>query len=199
MNFFPAFVPMAAGELPESAVGECFDRVAKTEIGFEITFAFESENGVRSSVDGAVDHLGEMNAEEGELGIRDGIDESFNEVTLLGDEFVIFAAERDDAHFGIGAGHAGNAIAVEAGAVDDETGGIGSACGLDVVRVAAGLEIDHAFSHCKGAAFFAEDFGEFRGDLAITDDAGGGNTEACDAGDVRFDFANLFSGESRNV
>lgn len=199
MDFLPAFVPMSAGEFPERAVGECFDRIAETEICFEITFAFQGQDGVWACVDGAVNHLCEMNAEEWELGIRDRIDERLNEVTLLRDELVILAAERDDAHFGIGAGHASDAIAIETGAVNDEARRVGGAIGFYVVRVAATLEFDDAFTHFEGAAFFAEEFSDLRGDLAITDDAGGGNAKAGDAGDARFNFANLLGGEARDV
>ncbi len=118
-----ADAPVARGESPEAGVGEGFGEVADVDGRVFVAFAGKSEDGVRAALDHAAHAAREVDAEERVLRVGDGIDEHFHEVLGCGSEGVEFAAEGDDFGGRFGAAEAGDAVAVEAGAVDDLLGG----------------------------------------------------------------------------
>lgn len=80
------------------------------------------EHGVRTGLDPAVDESCEMHAEERELRIGYRVDEVSDQVLGRGFEAVILAAERHDADIFALARQPCDAVAVQAGAVDEEVG-----------------------------------------------------------------------------
>src|SRR5579863_1820758 len=96
-----------------------------------VALAREGENGVGSGVDFASDASGEVHAEKRETRIGHGIDESAHQRGASGQKVVVLAAERDDYYAGVVAGHAGDAVTVEAGTVDHRVCGESSAGSFD--------------------------------------------------------------------
>ena len=80
--------------------------------------ARRDEQGGRAEQDVAVDPAREVDAEEGEGRVGDGVDEAADEVAALADEAQVGAAEGDDAGIGVGAGEDGEAVGPQAGAED---------------------------------------------------------------------------------
>ena len=121
-----AFVPdhrgVAAKKIPEAGEGEDFGGFAWMDVGFAVAFAGEGEDGVRAGFDAAVDEAGEVDAEEGEGGVGHGVNEVANEMAGFGGELEIFAAEGEDADVILGASKLSDAVAEEAGAVDEVAG-----------------------------------------------------------------------------
>ena len=110
------------------------------------------EQGGGAEQDVAVDGGREVDAEEREGGIGDGVDEAADEVAALGREAQVGAAEGDDAGVGVGAGEDGEAVGPQAGAED-------GAPGFDIVA-AVGAQADRACGggdarHREGAAQLA--------------------------------------------
>ena len=134
-----------------------------------------------------------MNAEEGEGGVGDGVDEMVDEVLTGGFEEIVFPAKGDDAGVAAFSGEGGDAVAVEAGAVNEEVGLVFS------VKDPVGFDF--------GDGGVCEDLGTGRGeegdhgvaDVLVVDDAFFGDAEGEEAGGMGFDFANLFGGEEKEA
>ena len=62
-----------------------------------------------------------MHSQEREARIGDRVNQSFDEIMLRRDKFVIFSAKWHDSEAKIGVRHFGNDIAVESGAIDHES------------------------------------------------------------------------------
>jgi len=82
---------------PEAAVGEGVAQVAEVDVGFAVAFTGEGEDGIRASFNTSMNKTGEMDAEEGELGVGHGVNEVADEVMAVGFELKIFTTEGDDA------------------------------------------------------------------------------------------------------
>src|SRR5581483_11655297 len=74
-----SLLPVAGGEAPEPAVGERLEGIAQVDIAPAVAFARECEHGVGAGVHVAFDAAREVDAEEGEGGIGDGVDEGADE------------------------------------------------------------------------------------------------------------------------
>ena len=101
IDLLDAFTEVPEGEFSESRKPEGFDGVLPGEVRLFVTFPRKGEHGVRTCVDASVNHLREMDSEEGEVGVGDRVDESFYEVSFLGTKLKVFSTKRDDAGFGI--------------------------------------------------------------------------------------------------
>ncbi len=93
--------------------------------------AVEREHGVGSGLDLAADAARQMHAEERELRVGNRIDEAFDQVAALRRELEVLAAERNDPHPGVVAGHPRDAVALKPAAVDERRGRDRAAGGLE--------------------------------------------------------------------
>ena len=109
----------------------------------------------------------------------------------LGSELVVVAAEGDDAHLRIEPGEAGQAIAREAGAADEEGGRAALALRLDLDRPAGATDRRHRGAGAHLAAGGANLRGQGLGHRDVVDDAGLGHEQTGDAGGVRLVLAQL--------
>ncbi len=67
-------------------------------------------------MDPAADHPGEVDAEEREPRVGDGIDQPADEVVLVRRQLEVFAPERHDPRFGLQPARGGDAVGIQAGA-----------------------------------------------------------------------------------
>src|SRR5580700_9356234 len=107
---------------PESGVGKGGGGVSQIEIGAAIAFAFEGENGVGAGVHTAGDALGEMYAEKRELGVGHRVDEGADQMFFGRNQVVVLTAKGHDLDSRFLIRHAADAIALEAGTVDEVAG-----------------------------------------------------------------------------
>jgi len=114
----------------------------QVDVEFAIAFPREGEDGVRAAFNAAVDHAGEMDAEEGEARIGDGVDEVVAEVMGVWGEFEVFAFEGDDVTRGSEASGFGDAVGLETRAGDEGRGGMVTLRGADDDAVAGFLNGD---------------------------------------------------------
>ena len=194
-DFLPAHGLMLGHEAPEAGEGEGVEEVAGVEVLFAVAFAGPGEDGVRPGLDAAVDEAGEVDAEEGEAGVGDGVDEVADEGVALGAELVVFAAKGDDFDGAGFAGEGGDAVGVEAGAVDEVIGVdiSGGGWGFDPPAGAVGGDFFRAAVKFEGAPEFFDFDDEAGADLGVIDDAFLGDVEGCEAADVGLDFEHFFA------
>ena len=196
VHFVQADPPVLGGESPEAEVGERFAEVAEVDGGVGVTFAGEGEDGVRTALDHAAHALREVDAEKWIRGVGHGIDEPFHEVLAFGAEGVELAAEGDNHRRGLCAAEFGDAIAVEAGAVDDLFGGEFAGGGFDDDATVVAADGGGLRGGDDAAALGGDDFGEAAADLGVVDDAGFGDVDAGEADAVGFKLADLFGGDA---
>ncbi len=77
----------------------------------------EGQNGIRPTLDTAGDHAGEMNAEKGEIGIGNGVDQRVAQMPGFGLQFEVFASEGNDLRRRFPGRHLCDTVGVEARAV----------------------------------------------------------------------------------
>jgi hypothetical protein len=109
-----------AGEHPPEAGKEQVLRdVAHVHGELPISLSRQTEHRVRADRHAAVDHAREMDAEEGEVRVRDGVDQTRDDVVLRAREPVVLAAEGNDLMRDRQAGEARQSIGLEARAGDE--------------------------------------------------------------------------------
>ena len=87
---------MGAGDLPHAGeAGEGGD-VAQVDRALAVALAAEAEHGVGPDRDAAVDGAGEVDAEEGQVGVGHGIDERVDEAVAGRGQAVVLTPERHD-------------------------------------------------------------------------------------------------------
>ena len=115
-----AHSPVLRGHLQEAGVGQRLPEVSGVEVELAVALAAEREHGVGAALHAAADHAGEVDAQEGEVRIGDGVDQGLAEVLGVLGQLEVLAAEGHDLCGGLVAGELGYAVAVQAAAVDDE-------------------------------------------------------------------------------
>ena len=95
-------------------ISERLGQVGDVEVGLLVPFASEGEHGVGTALDAAVDHAGEVHAQEGKVGVGHGVDQVLAEMMRLGLELEIFAAKRHDLGGRLFAAHRGDPVAMQA-------------------------------------------------------------------------------------
>src|SRR6185503_11540193 len=95
---------MPAREPPQPRVAGRVEHVAGFDRGPPVALPGQGEHRVRSGVDTAVDHPGQVHAEERELRIRYRVDQPTDQVAAVGTQFVVLATERDDPRRRVDAG-----------------------------------------------------------------------------------------------
>ncbi len=180
---------VADEEAPETGKRERVPQVRDRDVRPAVAFAGEGEDRVGAGLDAAVDKAGEVDAEEREGGVGDGVNEMIDEELAGGFEEIVFAAEGDDAGVAAFPGEGGDAVAVEAGAVDEEIGLVlavedpawfdfGDGGARENLGAGAPQEGDHGVA-----------------DVLVVDNSFFGDAEGEEAGGVGFDFADLFGGK----
>lgn len=185
-DFIAGHRGVAAEKAPETRKGEGVPKVRDGDVVPTIAFAGEGQNGVGARLDAPMNETGEMDAEEGERRVGDGVDEMADKVLAAWLDHVIFAAEGDDPGFTAFAGKGGDAVTMQAGAVDEEVGFVlavktparfdfrNGAVGADLGAV-GGEEPDHRVT-----------------DMLVVDYAFFGDAEGEESGGVGFDLMDLF-------
>lgn len=190
-----AFVPdhggVAAEEIPEAGEGEDFGGFAGVDVGFAVAFAGEGEDGIRTGFDAAVDEAGEVDAEEGEGWVGDGIDEVADQVADFGGEFEIFASEGDDVDVILGASKLSDPVAEESGAVEEIAGFEFTGGGFEDPAAKVVVNGEDAGVFLEGAAEAFDLADEGVADGLIINNAFLWNAEGGEAGSVGLDLAEL--------
>lgn len=193
--FVPSHCGVAAEEIPEAGEGEGFGGFAGVDVGFAVAFAGEGEDGIGAGFDAAVDEAGEVDAEEGKGGVGDGVDEVADQMAGFGGELEIFAAEGDDADVVFRAGEGGDAVAEEAGAVDEVAGFEFAGGGFEDPAAEVVVDGRDAGVFLEGAAEALDFADEGVADGLVIDDAFLGNAQGGEAGGVGFDLVELGGAE----
>jgi hypothetical protein len=121
--FIDTVTSVLAGHAPEAGEGDRCGEVAQADVGVTVAFTCKGKDGVGAGVDSTRDAAGEVHSEERKARVGNGIDEGVHQGGALGYEVIVFPPEGDD-HYSWGvAGHAGDAVAEAAGAVDGRAGG----------------------------------------------------------------------------
>lgn len=185
-----------AEEVPQAWEGESVEGIVEGDVGFGVSFAGEGEHGIGAGFDATVDEASEVDAEEGEGGVGDRVNEVPNEVLGFGGEFVVFAAEGNDAGFWFFACEASDSVGVEAGAVDEKVGlgGVAVFCVEEPAGEAAFDTSDVEVGE-NGGAVGLDLAGELGDDCGVVNDAFFGDVDSCKAVAVGFNFTDLLGGE----
>jgi histidinol-phosphate aminotransferase len=176
---------VADQETPEAGEGERVPQVGQRDLIPPVALAGEGQHGVRAGFDAPVDETGEVDAQEGEGRVGDGVDEVAHQMLAGRFEHVVLAAEGDDARAAPLASEGGDAVALEAGAVDQKIGFVLA------VQDPAGFDGGDGAAGADGGAAGGEQTDHHVTDLRIVDDAFLGNAEGEKPGGVGFDLADL--------
>ena len=114
-----------------------------------------------------------MHAEEGQLGVGDGIDEPADEVLALGPERVVLPPEGEDLEVQRDAHQPRDAVGVEPGAVDQVAGPAVATVGLDGQTARPLVDASHLGLELEGAAGLPEESRVDLCDLGEVDDRRG--------------------------
>ena len=131
-----------------------------------------------------------MHPEEGEPGIRDGIDEAADEPPRAGLQRVVVAAERDHPLAPGVSGHLSDAVGLEAGAGDDVLRKDLAGGRLDGPLSRMAADPGHSRGRTNLAAPISNLVRVGQRDAPEIDDPGRGRPEGPDSGRVRFELAN---------
>src|SRR5699024_11286290 len=107
---------------PEAGKIERFNGLVKVKGYFVVALALEGKNRIRAAFYPAGSHLGKVNAQKRKGRIGHGVDQSVHQVLSFRFQFKIFPAKGDNLNLGAEAGGLSHAIAVKAGAVQQEAG-----------------------------------------------------------------------------
>ena len=127
-----------------------------------------------------------MDAEEGELGIGDRVDQVAHEGLGLCAELEVFATEGDDAGRGSFAGECHDAVAMEAGAVDEIVRLHGAASSLAEPAVVGSIEREEGSIGFDLASARVDVGLHCAADSRVIDDAFFGDFNGGEASDIRF-------------
>jgi len=181
--------PILEDEFPKTGIGGHLNGIGEIERGLGIAFTGEGENGIGSGFDSAIDVQREMDAEEGEARIGNWIDEPTTEVTFLGHDLVVFAAERYDLQIELGSGHVTDAIALESGAVDDVTRMEFLVAAAEDGDAVGAFESVDSCAEANFATSCDDKFGVFFRNETVIRDSCAGNMDGANARGVGLDLA----------
>ena len=183
---------MAAGQSQKTGVGQGLGQIAQVEIGLAVALAREGQHRVGAALHRAVDHAGEVDAQEGKLRIGHRVDQRAAQVVHLRLERIILAAEWDDGRRRFAAIQRRDAVGVEPGAVDHDPRLQLDGGAAHPHRARAFVQSLDADAGQDLAAAGLQALGQARADLLEIDDARVVHHDSRDAGRVRFDLAQPF-------
>lgn len=140
-----------------------------------------------------------MDAEEREGGVGYGVDEIFNEIGFLVGDFVVFAAEGNDADVEIGIGLAGKPVRVQAGAGAELLRLVAALVGLEGDAVGGFDHVTRLFAEVDLPAHFLDLLGEGVAHAEVVDDASFWNVKRGDSGGMRLEVLDLLASDSSHV
>src|SRR2546430_17329117 len=108
-------------QLPETREREGLKQIRTVDVRPAIAFPFEGEHGIGPGVDRVVNHARKMNTKEWKIGIGHWVNQGPYEIPLFRHQLVVLATEGDDFRARIQATEARNAVAKQAGAIDDKS------------------------------------------------------------------------------
>src|SRR5438128_9488431 len=120
----------------------------------------------------AVDHPGEMHAEEWESRIGNRVDQMFHQLTSFGHQLIIFAAERDNLRLRIHTAHSRHPVAVQTAAIDQESRANLTLGGDHYLRMAVISNSVHPATGANLSALFLNQFIELGAHRRVADDSG---------------------------
>ena len=155
----------------------------------------QRQDRVGSRLDAAADHAGEVDAEEREARIGDRVNQVADEAGALRRQFVVLAAERDDAHVRAHAAHAGDAVGLKTSTIDQCPRADRLPRRLQHHGRAVATDAAHRIARPHVAPFLAHDRGVGLRDLGVVDDSRIGHVQRGDAADVRLVLAKFVGRE----
>src|SRR5579862_1936081 len=195
MIFTNGHLPVFCGHDPEAGERSVIEYVACLKRRLQISLSFQGKHCVGACFYAASDSLREVNAQEGEAWVGDGIDQSFDVMVLCRHDVVVFPAEWHNREIEFGLCQAADAITLESRTVDNETGfERASRCFYDS-RCVISLEPSDFVREMDLPASCSDDLRVFFRDLGIIDYAGAWDVDALNSSSVRFNFANLFAAQ----
>src|SRR4051812_47410506 len=131
LHFCQCRVPVLQDHLPEAREGEIGEYVLWAERKSGVTLPRETKDSVGPDSHPAVNHAGEMDTKEGQLRIRDWIDQAFDNAALAVGKPIVLAAKRHDLVLDPQTGNPGHPIGLQPRARDQASSGPGPPTGAD--------------------------------------------------------------------
>ena len=188
--------PEAPRQPPGARPRQGVEEVAPTKVPESVAVAGGYEQRRRTEDQVTVDELGDVDAQEGEVGVRDGIDESPHDGGGGRVEGDVGPAEGDDARVAISPRGHRQSVRPEARAGDHGARADQSASGLDEGDVALAAKRDDPGREVERRPRLAQLLGHRRRDEAVVDDAGVGAMQRGDAATTGLDLGDLTGVES---
>src|SRR3954447_9820282 len=181
--------PVPPGKGAEAAVHQRLPQLPRLDVSRAVPLAGEGEHRVRPDPDVAGDLLREMDAEEREGRIWDRVDQASNEGASTRLQRVVPAPERHDLRGRRRAGHASDAVGVEAGARDDGAGRERARLGPELRGSAPRRDRKDLSTRSNRALKRSDVVGERARDAAEVDDAGRWGIERPEPRNVRLELS----------
>ena len=96
VHFSQAGLPVPAGHGPKAGKAQGFPRVVPVEVGFAIALPGQSQDGVRTGLDQAVNRPGEMHAQKRQSRVGNRVDQGVHQPAPLGRQGIILAPKGND-------------------------------------------------------------------------------------------------------
>src|SRR3990167_4345922 len=186
-----AWAQVGLEHLEDAGVAEHAGAVGQGNIALAVALALERQHGVGADGDAAVDHSGQVHAEERHARVGDRVGQGVDDVVVAGRQAEVFATERADAEARIDAQHAHHAVGHQPGAGEQEAAGKVAGAGFHAYFLLALLQRSDAGTVADLAAGVDELAGHGRSHFGVIDDAAGGHKDAAKALDVRLAFTQL--------
>ena len=191
--------PMPRRQSPEAWESQRLRTIFQIEIRPPVSFPLQGEHGVGPCMHRAIDHPGKMNSQEGEGRIGHRVDQGIDQTGPGRDQFVILTAKGHDLRRDLDPGHSGHAIALEAGAVQQEPRLESSlGCLAHMAGVLTPQAQNRRSQHDPPAARLHQ-LGETGANLSVAHDARGRDRDPRHAAHVWFDFPHPVRIQPRNI
>ena len=163
-----------------------------------VTFALEREHRIGPCVNCAVNHPSKMHAEERELRIRNRINQTFDEMTLFGNEFEVFTPERNDFRLRVRSRGAGDPVTEQSSAIDHHARLNFTARSFERWGVTSIVHLQNAHAGLNRPAVSSNQISVRVRHCAIAYNSGRRHLDCSQASDVWLNFAHLLRNEPRN-
>jgi hypothetical protein len=187
-EFIQSLLPMSGSHAKETRIGQAFEQVSQVDFGFGVAFTGESENCIWSAFDATLNHPREVDPEKRKSGVGDRIDQTAAEVFRLWLQLIVFPAEGDDEALGSVARGFGHSVAVQSGAIDQQSRSPFPARGVNSGMSTIGRGGGYATACDDGLAAVLDEPGQSFADFSIVDDPGIRNVNRLNPSRMRFQF-----------
>src|SRR5450631_4123051 len=152
-----AHPPVASGKLTEPRKHDHLQGIPQGKAEAPVSFPLESQNRIGAGLQFAAAHAGEMHTQKRKCRVRDRIDQVFHQSAARRFNYVIFSPEGNDVHIRGYAAEAGQAVALQAGAIDQEAAGKIALCGTEHESALLSGNALHGTGGTHQAAMAADD------------------------------------------